>query len=94
LSGEKREKSGENIVFFAADLRRLPGERPQNLGNLDIFGLRQGIGHAIRWICLVIKMIFCSQATEERTLTGFALSAHMGKNLVAGGGFEPPTFGL
>jgi hypothetical protein len=25
---------------------------------------------------------------------GLALSVHMGKILVAGGGFEPPTFGL
>ncbi len=43
---------------------------------------------------LVKEMICYSQTKEERTLTGSALSVHMGKILVAGGGFEPPTFGL
>lgn len=34
-------------------------------------------------------MICYSQAKEERTLTGLALSVHMFEVLVAGGGFEP-----
>ena len=43
---------------------------------------------------LVKEMICYSQTKEERTLTGLALSVHMDEILVAGGGFEPPTFGL
>ena len=39
-------------------------------------------------------MKFYSQTKEQKTLTGFALSVHMVEVLVAGGGFEPPTFGL
>jgi hypothetical protein len=39
-------------------------------------------------------MTYYSQTKEERKFTGLALSVHMFEVLVAGGGFEPPTFGL
>jgi hypothetical protein len=39
-------------------------------------------------------MTYSLQTKVKRTLMGLARSVHIGCNLVAGDGFEPPTFGL